>query len=115
MLILASSRTGHCLLPRYKARNFRERSKGDANKGLVSSIGIDDISFPLIGNQWIGVSGDSMSSCPDVIRERLSDKCIKVVVQNFASYPVHENIPARCDWPDDRESMYSDMLGTCAK
>ncbi len=27
--------------------------------------------------------------------ERLSDKCINVVVRNFESYPVHENIPAR--------------------
>lgn len=33
-------------------------------------------------------------------RESLSDKCIKIVVKNFASYPVHENIPARSVFPD---------------
>ena len=49
----------------------------------------------MLGKQWPAPTNEAIGGDVSLTRERLSNKCIKIVVKNFASYPVHENIPAR--------------------
>mmetsp|Transcript_28656 Transcript_28656/g.92678 ORF Transcript_28656/g.92678 Transcript_28656/m.92678 type:complete len:195 (+) Transcript_28656:94-678(+) len=57
---------------RYKPRTFREKVKVEA---LTNSI---------MNDRGTGS-----------IHESLSEKCKRIVVDNFAAFPVHENIPAK--------------------
>ena len=41
------------------------------------------------------IARQSLSTQHNPAREKLSEKCIKVVVDNFARFPVHENVPAK--------------------
>lgn len=61
-------------LQRYHSRNFRSRAnpKGE------------------------DISENDKNTCGSQTRDCLSDRCVAVVVSNFETYPVHENIPAGC-------------------
>ena len=73
---------------RYKPRVFeREPPKADAPPAAA------DPNAPKSAMSKITMK--TLQAQHNPARESLSQKCIKVVVDNFARFPVHENVPAR--------------------
>ena len=67
---------------RYKPRAFRQPSRGPA---------------PLT------VGGPkSADGAANAAHERLTSKCISVIVDNFEDLPMHEHVPAKCVVPHSR-------------
>ena len=86
--------THECSFFSFKARNFRDKMKADVTQGpSFSHLRAHTGAGTHIGKAWS--ANETGSDTPSLINESLADKCIKIVVANFANYPVHENIPAR--------------------
>lgn len=59
---------------------------------------------------------DKRARCNETVQaqDALSDKCKRVVIENFALYPVHENTPAMSGSQYQFE-FYTEIAGTCER